>query len=139
MPGMRARAWPTWSGSSNGPPWQSTMISVRTERPASAIAMTRVDRLVERERHAGADRAGGGQADVRHQLVRAGLGHRLRLVGVEHVGRGEQVQLVREPDHLDLFVVAHAGRLEVGPEVAVDQPDRREVLDAGEAHLLELA
>ena len=41
-------------------------------------------------------------------------------------------------DHLDLFVVAHSGGFQVPPETAVDEPDRREILDARKAHLLEL-
>ena len=40
-PGIRASAVPTFSGSSNGPPWQRTRMSLRTERPASATVMTR--------------------------------------------------------------------------------------------------
>ncbi len=43
-----------------------------------------------------------------------------------------------QADHLHLFVVAHAGRFQVGAEVAVEQADGGEVLHAGEAHLLEL-
>ena len=35
------------------------------------------------------------------------------LVGVEDVGRGQQVQLARQRDHLDLEAVAHAGLFEV--------------------------
>ena len=46
---------------------------------------------------------------------------------------------MRCADHLDLEAVAHPGLLEVLAEQAVDQADRREVLDAGEAELPELA
>ena len=60
---------------------------------------------------------------------------RARLVGVEDVGRGQQVERVGRADHVDLEPVAHAGLLEVGAEHAVDQADGREVLHAGEAEL----
>ena len=40
---------------------------------------------------------------------------------------------------LHLEPVAHAGLLQVGAERAVDEPDRREVLHAGEAEVAELA
>ena len=40
MPGMRASASTTLSGSSKGPPWQMTRMSLRTLRPASAIVIT---------------------------------------------------------------------------------------------------
>ena len=46
------------------------------------------------------------------------------------------------PDHLQLEVVAHPRLLEVLAEDAVDEPDGREVLDAGESgglHLVEEA
>jgi hypothetical protein len=40
---------------------------------------------------------------------------------------------------LNTYGVPHAGLLQVLPEHAVDEPDRREVLHSGEAHRLELA
>ena len=86
----------------------------------------------------GADRAARGQPHVRHEHVGAGLGHRDRGLDVEDVGRGQQVALGGQPDHVDLEVVAHAGLFEVLPEHAVEQADGREVLDAGEAHGLQL-
>ena len=51
----------------------------------------------------------------------------------EHVRSGQQVEFAGGGDHLHLEPVAHAGLLEVLPEDAVDQTDRREVLHAGEA------
>ena len=74
-----------------------------------------------------------------HDDVRAGLREQPRLLRVEGVGRGEQVELMGGRDAIDLQGEAHARLFEVRPEEAVDQPDRREVLDAGEPHLLELA
>jgi len=97
-----------------------------------------VDRLVHRQRHARADGAAGCQADMRHQHVRTRLSHRHGLVGVEDIRSGQQIQLMRLRNGLDLLVVAHAGGFQVGTEVAVDQADGGEVLDAGESHLLEL-
>ena len=70
--------------------------------------------------------------------VGAGLGHGGRVVLVEDIGRRQQVLGVRQRDHVDLQPVGHAGFLEIGAEGAVDQPDGREVLDAGEADRLEL-
>ena len=42
-------------------------------------------------------------------------------------------------DAIDLRGEAHSRLFEVGAEEAVDQADRREVLNAGETHLLEFA
>ena len=92
----------------------------------------------ELERGPGADRAAGGEAEVADHDVGAGLRHRRRVVLAEHVGRGQQVLGAGLGDHVDLEAVAHAGLLEVRPEDAVDQADRREVLHAGEAHRLQL-
>ncbi len=41
-------------------------------------------------------------------------------------------------DHLDFLVVAHVGLFEVGAEGPVDQSDRREILHAREARILDL-
>src|SRR5262245_1158041 len=64
-------------------------------------------------------------------------GHVARVLLREHVGRGEQVELSCALDHLDLEGVAHAGLLQLGPDHAVEQADRGEVLHAGEAQLAE--
>ena len=95
--------------------------------------------LVERPGRLGADRALRRQPHVRDEDVGAGLRHRPRLIGIENVRAREQIELVRRPDHLDLERIAHAGLLEVQAEDPVDEPDRREVLDAREAELLETA
>jgi len=55
--------------------------------------------------------------------VAAGVGVRVRV-------RVWQPHAPCERDHLHLLLVGHAGLLEVLPEVAVDQADRREVLHA---------
>ena len=60
------------------------------------------------------------------------------LVGVEDVGRGQEVERVGGGDHVDLEAVAHAGLLEGGAHGAVEEADGREVLHAGEAHGLQL-
>ena len=75
---------------------------------------------------------------MRHEDVRARLGHRVRLLDREHVRRGEEVLLAGEADHVDLEPVAHARLLEVLPDRAVEQADGGEVLDAAEAEPLEL-
>ena len=48
-----------------------------------------VHRLVERERHTGADAASGGEPDMGDQHVSAGLDHGDRLLRSKDVGRGE--------------------------------------------------
>ena len=75
---------------------------------------------------------------MRDDDVGAGLGHGARLVRVEHIGRGQQVELVRLGDHVDLEPKAHAGLLETLAHRAVEQADRREILHAGETHRLQL-
>ena len=77
--------------------------------------------------------------EVADDDVGPGARHRLRLLLVEHVGRGEEVQLVGGADHVDLEPVAHAGLLEVGAEDAVDEAHGGEVLHAGEAQVAQLA
>jgi MoxR-like ATPase len=62
---------------------------------------------------------------------------RHRLVRVEHVGRRQQVHLMRQRDHLDLQPEAHAGLLEALAHGAVEQADRRKILHAGKAHRLQ--
>ena len=42
-------------------------------------------------------------------------------------------------DHFHFLVIPHSGAFQVGPEVAVYQPHRGEVLNAGKPHVLELA
>ena len=91
------------------------------------------DAVVERLRALRADRSAGRHAHVRDDQVGAGVGHALRLRRVEHVRRRQQVHLARQADDVDLELVAHAGFLEGLAHVAVEQADRREVLDAGEA------
>ena len=62
--------------------------------------------------------------------VGAGVCHGDRVGLGEDIGRGEQVGLVRRPDHVDLQAVAHARLFQVGAEDAVDQAHGREVLHA---------
>ena len=70
---------------------------VRVDRPAPRRAAPARARRPRRASCAvcGADAALGRQAHVRDEHVGAGLGHRARLVLGEHVGRGQQVELVR--------------------------------------------
>ena len=96
------------------------------------------DRLVEREGDTGADAPRGGQPDMRDELVGVGLDHLAGVVGIEHIWRGVQVEVVGDRDRFDLLVVSHSCGFQVGPEVAVDEAHRREVLDAREADLLEV-
>ena len=75
---------------------------------------------------------------MRHEDIRPGFGHEGGLFRVKDIGRGEQVQLIGLAHELDLEPVAHAGLLEVLSELAIIEPDGGEVLDSGEAHLLQL-
>ena len=70
---------------------------------------------------------------MRDDDVGAGLGHRDRLVRVEDVGRGQEVELAGLADHVDLEAKAHAGLLEALAHRAVEEADRRKILHAGEA------
>ena len=70
--------------------------------------------------------------------VGAGAGHGARLLGVEDIGRGQEVQLVGLADHVDLEPEAHAGLLEALAHDAVEEADGRKILDAGESHRLQL-
>ena len=80
----------------------------------------------------------GRHAHVGDDQVGAGVGHALGLRRIEDVRRRQQVQLAREPDDVDFELIAHAGLLERLPHVAVEEADRREVLDAGEAERAQL-
>ena len=93
-----------------------------------------------RQRHGRlrADRPARGQAHVGYQHVSAGLGHLHRLFLVEDVGAGEQPGLVGFGDHLHLQVVSHVRFFQVLAEQTVNEPDRGEVLHAGEALVLQL-
>ena len=124
-------------GSAMGPPWQMTIMSGRTERPAAMMALI-FYAVIKGERGLGADGALGGKTHMGNEYVRTGFGHGLCLLGIEYVGAGEHVKLMCLSDHLDLKAVAHAGLFEVLAEYTVDQADGREILDAVEALILEL-
>ena len=89
--------------------------------------------LIQRHRRLSANAARSRQPHMRDQHIRPGLGHLLRFLDVEHVRRRQQVHFVRGADHGHFGAVGHARLLEVFPEIAVDQADGGEVLDAGEA------
>ena len=91
------------------------------------------DAIVERQHRLRADRTPHGQAHMADDDVGARLGHFARLLGLEDVGRGQQIEPVRSPDQVDLRPEAHAGLLQIGTKDAVDQPDAGKVLDAREA------
>ena len=75
---------------------------------------------------------------MRYEHVRAGAGHRPRLPFAEDIRRGQEVELSRRANHLDLLLVADAGLLEALAEPAVVQADGGKVLHAREAHSLQL-
>ena len=75
---------------------------------------------------------------MRNQHIGAGVGHFPGFVGVEDVGRGEQIEVVGGADHGYFEVVTHACFFEVLPEGAVDEADGGEILDAGEAEGFEV-
>src|SRR5581483_2245677 len=85
-----------------------------------------------------ADSSAGGEAEMADDDIGPGNGHRGGLLLAEHIGRGQHVLLMRLGDHVDLQRIGHAGFLQIGAEDAVDQPDGREALHAGEAERLQL-
>ncbi len=80
-----------------------------------------------------ADGTGGGEAHVRDEDIGAGIGHVGGVFRIKDVGGGEEIEIMREADHLDFLVVAHIGFFEIGAEDAVDEADRGEILDARES------
>ena len=91
------------------------------------------DAVVQRLRALRPDRSSGGDAHVGDDEVGTRAGHALGLGRIEDVGRRQQIQLAGEPDDVDFELVAHAGFLEGLAHVAIEETDRREVLNAGEA------
>ena len=89
-----------------------------------------LDTFVEGQGRRPADGAAGREPDVADEDVGTGGRHRPRVVLAEDVRRREQVERGGRPDEIDLELVAHAGLLEVLAEHAVDEANRREVLDA---------
>ena len=94
--------------------------------------------VVQRLRRLRPDGAAGRDAHVGDDDVGAGAGHPFRLSRVEDVRCRQQVELVRLRNHVDFELVAHPGLFERLAHVAVEEPYRREVLDAREPHRLQL-
>ena len=92
MPSVRSSTYCASSGSASGPPWQSTITSRVHAHGGVAHRLDLLDALVERLGRVRADRALRGQAHVRHEHVGARLGHRDRVVRVEHVRRAQQAE-----------------------------------------------
>ena len=61
--------------------------------------------------------------------VCTGFGHGGRFVGVEAIGRCQQVHFSGQPDEIDFQPVAHVRFFKVLPEVAIDQADGGEILN----------
>ena len=74
----------------------------RTANAASAIAWTRAAAVGQVDRRLRADHPLGRQADVRHEDVGPGLGHRPGLGLVVDVGAGQEVHCPRLGNHVDL-------------------------------------
>src|SRR5262249_40454054 len=79
-----------------------------------------INALVECERPLCTDRATGSQAHVCHHNVCAGLRHGFRLLGVEHIRRGEEVLLVSKSDHLNLQGISDPSFFQVLAKQAID-------------------
>lgn len=94
--------------------------------------------IIQRHRRLRPDRPGGRQAQMHDDHIRSRARHQLALAHVKHVRRGHEIELVRDPDHLNFLLEAHACFFEVGAEVAVDEADCGEVLDAHEAQGFEV-
>ncbi len=97
-----------------------------------------LDGVIEGHCCFGTNAAAGGESHVGNADVDADGSHLLSLVRVENVRCGEQAELFGLAHELDLLVVSHARLFEILSEVAVDEADRGEVLNAHEADLLEL-
>ncbi len=85
-----------------GPPWQSTMTSDRTERPASAIAPDSLDTVVQSESRFCTDGSSGCKPHVRNENIGSGFGHFDCLICIEYIRCCEKIELVRRPDTIDL-------------------------------------
>ena len=94
--------------------------------------------IIQRHCRLRPDRPGRRQAQMHDDHICPRARHHLALAHVEHVRRGHEIQLAREPDHLDFLLETHACFFEVGAEVAVDEADGGEVLDAHETEGLEV-
>jgi hypothetical protein len=77
-------------------------------------------------------------ADVGDDGVGAGFGHFDGFVGGGDVDDREEVHFSGEGDHFEFLLHAHAGFLEDAAEMAVDDRVGGEVVDAAEAHFLDL-
>ena len=89
--------------------------------------------LIQRKRRLRPHTPRSGQSHMRHQDISARLGHLLRFLDVKHVRSGQHVHFVGGADHGYFGSVGHACFFEVLAEIAVDEADGGEVLDAGEA------
>ena len=86
-----------------------------------------------------ADAATDSGADVGDDRIRAILRHLDRLFRRGHIDDAEQVHSGGQAHHLKLLVHAHAGFFQHAAEVTIDNGVSREIIHAGEAHLLHAA
>ena len=70
---------------------------------------------------------------MRDDQIRAGVSHPLGLGRIEHVRRRQQVHLARESNDVDLELITHPRLFKRLAHVAVEETDRREVLNPDEA------
>ena len=58
--------------------------------------------------------------------------HSFGLVDIEDIRGGQQIHLMGDPDHFDFFLISHACFFQILAELAIDQTDGGEILDATE-------
>ncbi len=87
----------------------------------------------------GTDRPARGQSHVTDDEVGTGFRHVPRLLGVEHVGRCQEVEPIGGLDQVHLEAVAHAGLLKVGAKSSIDQSNRGKILHSRETEIGKLA
>jgi hypothetical protein len=75
---------------------------------------------LQRESSSSANGAFGRQAHMGDEYIGAGLGHQVRLILVEDIRAGKQIQPARQSNHLDLETIAHARFFQILPEYAIE-------------------
>src|ERR1700753_888330 len=81
-------------------------------------------RLIEGDGSPGADGSFRGETHVCNQQVRAGLRHVPRLLFIEDIRAGEQIECMRACNHLHFQGVSHSGFFQILAANAGDQPNR---------------
>src|SRR5581483_1144988 len=95
-------------------------------------------RLVECECGMRSDAPFGGQSHMRYQDICACTCQGACLLRRKGIWSGEQVQIVRYANHLDLQRKTHSRLFQILPELPIIETNRRKILYTCKAHFLEL-